>query len=307
MSEDTTAAAIESVAAATPDPAVEQAKTSGIEAAPEGEAPADAAKPAEKKAEETQLERITRLAKARSDARKTKVAAQRAAQSFSAREAQLAQMQRQIEQEAELLRTSPMDWAHRRVGADTFAKAMIDRPMPTAEDKIAQLEQRLAEFQQSQQQRELQAQRQQVMAQIEAGADEFVKFVEEHSEEYDALSCWPDMDTREAWRQLQMESQRTGVRYSRRQIAEKLNAFVRPHVEKAAQRFAQRLEKRAPDSTTAASQSKATAAATKGGTRTTTGITGISSSSPDFKRLPEKEQYRILQAEYDAMMAGRGR
>jgi hypothetical protein len=135
-------------------------------------------------------------------------------------------------------------------------------------------------------------------------AEDFGKFVDERDDEYPALVALGESDPPKVWnewRRVQSTVAQSGYTYSNKEMAEYLENFSRPLVEKTVQRYQTAQQKRAaksqPATTTATPSTKANGADAKAGTPRTLNAQLSAEKTGNgvpIDRLPEKEQNAVL-------------
>lgn len=275
------------------------------DAAPPTEGEPVAAEPAKKPEDEGA--RFASLARLRSQALKQRRAAQaehaRIAQERQRLEAEAAR----IRQEEDDLRRDPMGWAQRRVTGDDFARGL--KPAATAEERIAQLEQQLAESQRAAKERELQAERARVEQSIHVQAEGFATWLDKQ-EAYPAAASLLASDQHreevlETWKHMQRTIAKSGYSYTNEEIADVLEKFSRPRLEAIVTSFTQR-SKRTP--ATATQRSAATGTNDAGTPRTLSSSLASARATVQKPReqMTDEEREADMVREYERLSSARG-
>ena len=250
-------------------------------------------------------------AKARSDAYKQQTAAKRARIEADTRQSSLARKEQELTAREAAIASDPLKFLQRAgVGGDEIAKLLQGPQTETAEDRVARLEAKLAEREQAeanaQQERELADRVAQQEATVREHAIAFGKFADEHDDDYPELAALGESDPHRVlneWRRVQTEVARSGYTYSHAEMADYLNNFARPYVEKTVQRYEAVKQKKAAKlqpvvvDEKADPKKKANGADAKAGTPRTLSAqlsAERSDNGTPIDRLPEKEQTRRL-------------
>ena len=249
-------------------------------------------------------------AKARSDAHKQQTAAKREREAAANERAAIARERQAIEAERASYRADPIK-AMQRLGVtgDEVQSLLAGPKNETAEERVARIEAKLAEREEAdrvaREEADNTARMNGYRATVREHAMAFGKFADEHDDEYPELTAlgesMPNVILTE-WQRVQEGVAKSGFTYSHAEMAEYLNNFARPYVEKTVQRYETAKQKKAAksqpvDPSKAAPSTKANGADAKAGTPRTLSASlsaERSGNGTPIDRLPEKEQTAIL-------------